>query len=201
MLLAQLLKIWPRFLSVTIYFYHICFMPRLGRYSTMLTHSPAIKPPSYLWFLLATWLWFTVLPPPASSLLLLSFSSSLPGAFWTYTPTFLLHCPITDSSLYWLVKMGRRFTWNHLNTWWTAGLGQPSWRSRINIRIRISSGQSTTGLNKKRSVGWESWKGECSGWAITGYKEGWETSQDIVGPRDEERRNEQAKNVSTWGSL
>ena len=164
MLLAQLLKIWPRFLSVTIYFYHVCFMPRLGRYSTILTYSLAIKPPSYFQFLLATS--SCVLSPP-----LVFFSSSWPY-FWTSTPTFLLHCPITDSSLYWPVKMGRRFTWNHLNTWWTAGLGQPSWRSRINIRIRISSGQPTTGLNKKRSIGWESWKGECRGWAITGYKRG-----------------------------
>ena len=146
MLLAQLLKIWPRFLSVTIYFYHICFMPRLGRYSTMLTHSPAIKPPSYLWFLLATWLWFTVLPPPASSLLLLSFSSSLPGAFWTYTPTFLLHCPITDSSLYWLVKMGRRFTLDHLST---GGLSNHSWGSRVKVRIQTALRQPTTHCNAK----------------------------------------------------
>ena len=68
-----------------------------------------------------------VLAHLGSFLLLFSFScpshppflSTCPDS-QTSSPTFPLHCPITGSSFYGLVKMGRRFTWDHLSTWYTA---------------------------------------------------------------------------------
>jgi hypothetical protein len=39
-------------------------------------------------------------------------------------PTFPLHCPSTGSSLYWPVRMGRKFTWDHLTMGLTA---DPLW--------------------------------------------------------------------------
>jgi hypothetical protein len=56
--------------------------------------------------------------------------------------------PSTGTGLYWPVKMGRKFTWDHLSMWSLLLRGNPSWGSRINIRIQKSSGQPTipTGL-------------------------------------------------------
>lgn len=114
---------------------------------------------------------------------LVLFSSTCPH-HWTYNPTFPLHCPMTDSSLYCPVKIGKRVTWDHLSTWWTARLGQPSWGTRINIRMQTASGQHITDLNRI-GVFIGKLEKECSGWAITECKRGWETSLDIMGPRGE----------------
>lgn len=53
----------------------------------------------------------------------------------------------------------------------------------------------------KRNIGWESWERECSGWAITGCKRGWETSPDMLGPRGERVQIGKKEGMSQWRIL
>ena len=59
-----------------------------------------------------------------------SFSVVLPPLSKTTSPTFPFHCPIRGSSLYLTVRMGRRFTWDHLSKWSTPLQRQPLLRKQ-----------------------------------------------------------------------
>jgi hypothetical protein len=116
----------------------------------------------------------------SSSLVFFSFSTC--PHYWISSPIF--PCTAESQTLAFIdpLKWGegsQEITWVL-----DGGLAREQifWRSRINIRIRLASRQQQD-WTKKRSVEWENWNGECRGWATTGYKRGWETSQDILGPR------------------
>lgn len=102
----------------------ISHVPRLGKSSTILTYFPVIRPLFYLWFLLVAWFFSIVASPSSSSFSLSLFPSPSPLSEISHS-TFPFYCPITGSSLYWPIRMGKRFTWDHLSMWSISHLGQP----------------------------------------------------------------------------
>jgi len=128
-------------------------MPRLSRSITVLIYSPAMRS-------LATWGFPRSRGPAPSSLHLFfpcpSSSRSLlfPDSLKPPAPTFPSTAQSQALAFIWSMKMGRRFTWNHVSTWSTPPRGSPFWGSRINVGIQMVPGQPTT---RKGWAWWTHW--------------------------------------------
>lgn len=87
----------------------ISYMSRLSRTNTILNLFPSYKTLVNSQFLLVQHSFSSSYSLQFSLLPLWYSSAFLPA------PTSKLHCPITGSSLYWPIKMGRRATEDHLS--------------------------------------------------------------------------------------